>query len=109
MLTFVYSPVINPNSLKDVALRLITSPTSILFCGVDGDDHWAPQFHVKDLERLQENTDIPHNLYLESIDQLRHDFVVRPNQEVDPVVQFLCINRIKNGGRLQSQVLKSKL
>ena len=93
-------------SFQDIALRLIgeVCSTSILFCGCP--DQWAPLFHMKDLERMQLQSEIPSNITALHIDELRHDFVVHPKM-IDPVVQF-CIQSMKQSTVVTNQ-LSSKL
>lgn len=80
-----------PEYPNDIALRLLSrAPSSILFCG---SDQWAPEFHREDLERLKQHSEIPNNIQIEYMEELRHDFVVRPEQ-IDPIAQF-CVNTLQ--------------
>jgi len=61
-------------------------PSCILFCG--GPDHWAPHFHMNDLLELQRLGLIPKNIYMEYMDSLKHDFIVRSSM-VGSVVDYV--------------------
>lgn len=56
---------------------------------------------------MQNRSEIPNNIHTECIEELRHDFVVRPDQ-IDPAVEF-CVKRIKSGGEFRSINLRSRL
>lgn len=65
-----------------------------------GNDHWAPEFHMDDLQSYQTAGTIPNNISLTHMPQLRHDFVSVPEQ-VAPVVDFCIANiqaTMKDGG-----------
>jgi len=95
-----------PEYPNDVALRLINnSPTSILFCG--DPDQWAPKGHMEDLQKMQQSAVIPHNVYTEYIDLLRHDFVVHPEQ-IEPVINFV-VSRIRSDGETSGLSIRSRL
>jgi len=68
---------------------------------------WAPEFHREDLQRMKSRSEIPNNIHTENIDELRHDYVVHPDQ-IDPVVRY-CVERIKCGGGVPSTNLRSRL
>jgi hypothetical protein len=72
-------------------MRLIGEhcPTEILFCG---NDHWSPEFHMKDLFKLQMQGMAPLNIYCTIRQDLRHDFVVAPEMVAD--VKAYCLDCI---------------
>ncbi|CAB9517800.1 chromosome 2 open reading frame 43 [Seminavis robusta] len=74
------------------AFRIIGEycPICILFVG---NDKWAPEFHIKDLEDLQAKGVIPKNIHTAYLPQLVHDYVVRPHMVV-PVDDF-CFDAIQ--------------
>ena len=78
-----------PERHDDESLRIIGRhcPTAMLFCG--GPDHWAPHFHLEELEALRKEGKLPKNIYTEYMDDLVHDFVVHVEM-VKPVVDFIC-------------------
>jgi len=76
---------------NDIAFRLLgETPLSILFCV---NDQWAPESHLRDLQYMQSQSQIPNNIYMEYMRQIQHDFIVHPEQ-IDPVVEY-CVGRIK--------------
>ena len=67
---------------------------------------------MNDLQRMKSSSEIPNNIHFEYIKEIRHDFVIHPEQ-IDPVVKF-CVERIQKGGeeisRTQSVInLRSRL
>jgi len=64
-------------------------PTEILFCG---NDHWSPEFHMKDLFKLQTQGVVPLNIRCTFRQELRHDFVVVPEMVAD--VKAYCLDCI---------------
>jgi hypothetical protein len=52
---------------------------------------------MHDLQRMKSSSEIPNNIHIEYIKEIRHDFVVHPEQ-IDPVVKF-CVERIQKGGK----------
>ena len=67
---------------------------------------------MNDLQRMKSSSEIPNNIHFEYIKEIRHDFVVHPEQ-IDPVVKF-SVERIRNCGegisRTQSVInLRSRL
>lgn len=59
---------------------------------------------MNDLQRMKSRSEIPNNIHIEYIKEIRHDFVVRP-EEIDPVVQF-CVERIQKSG--ESEISKTQ-
>ena len=78
-----------PERHDDESLRIIGKhcPTAMLFCG--GPDHWAPHFHLEELEALRKEGKLPNNIYTEYRDNLVHDFVVHVEM-LEPVADFIC-------------------
>jgi len=78
-----------PERHDDESLRIIGRhcATAMLFCG--GPDHWAPHFHIEELEDLRKEGKLPKNIYTEYRGDLVHDFVVH-KEMVGPVVDFIC-------------------
>ena len=75
---------------NDAAFRLLKStPLSILFCGKD---QWAPESHLRDLQYMQSQSQIPNNVHMDYMKEIQHDFVVHIEQ-IDPVVEY-CVGRI---------------
>ena len=74
-----------------VALRILgfETPLSILFCGKD---QWAPESHLRDLQYMQSQSQIP-NIQMDYTTKIQHDFIVHPEQ-IDPVVEY-CVGKIK--------------
>ena len=75
-----------PERHDDESLRIVGRhcPTAMLFCG--GPDHWAPHFHLEELEALRKEGKLPNNIYTEYKENLVHDFVVHVEM-VEPVVE----------------------
>mmetsp|Transcript_4310 Transcript_4310/g.12158 ORF Transcript_4310/g.12158 Transcript_4310/m.12158 type:complete len:368 (-) Transcript_4310:68-1171(-) len=94
-----------PERHDDESLRIIGRhcDTAMLFCG--GPDHWAPHFHLEELEALRKEGKLPNNIYTEYKGDLVHDFVVHVKM-VEPVVDFIC-RQIKSRPPPQQQQLVS--
>ena len=76
---------------NDLAFRLLgETPSSILFCV---NDQWAPESHLRDLQYLQSQSQIPSNINMNYMTKIQHDFIVHTEQ-IDPVVEY-CVERIK--------------
>lgn len=77
-----------PERHDDESLRIIGRycDTAMLFCG--GPDHWAPHFHLEELEALRKEGKLPNNICTEYMGDLVHDFVVHVEM-VEPVVDFI--------------------
>jgi hypothetical protein len=67
-------------------------PTDLLYAG---NDHWAPAFHMKQLEELQAQKVVPDGdkIFITHKPELQHDFVSRSEQV--PIVMEHCVNRIQ--------------
>ena len=63
------------------------SPSFILYCG--NGDHWAPKFHLEEIQHDINTGVLPKNIILDYVDGLQHDFVVHPEMH-SPVVDFVC-------------------
>ena len=92
MLCKIFSTYFSHMKLQTWALNLIGKqcPTEILFCG---GDHWSPPFHMRDLQELQQQGRIPMTVHCTYLENLRHDFVVKPNMVA--VVRSYCLEKIR--------------
>jgi pimeloyl-ACP methyl ester carboxylesterase len=73
-------------------------PTALLFAG---NDQWAPEHHLDDLQRLKDSKLIPETVQWEYNPRLRHDFVV-DDEQIVAAIDF-CekhIRRIHQKSRL---------
>jgi len=81
-----------PELPDDSALRLIGKICPIEMLYVGGPDHWAPPFHMDDLQQLRDRGSIPKSVNWTYMPELLHGFVVFP--EMVPVVADFCFQAI---------------
>jgi hypothetical protein len=67
----------------------------MLYCGKD---QWAPEFHLKDVQELQQKHVIPQNIWTSYMPNVRHDYVSYDHMGVE-VVDW-CFESIKAGLKL---------
>lgn len=76
--------------------------TEILQCE---NDHWFPEFHMKDLLKLQTQGLVPSNMHCTFGKGLRHDFVVVPEMVAE--VKEYCLDCIRKTTRNEVILTKS--
>lgn len=81
-----------PETIDACAFRTIGKhcPISILFVG---NDKWARNFHIRDIQGMQSRGVIPKNIHTTYLPHLVHDYVVRPEMVVD--VDDFCFQSIQ--------------
>ncbi len=77
-----------PETVNAAPLR--QCPTALLFAG---NDQWAPEHHLDDLQRLKEGKLIPETVEWEYDPRLRHDFVV-DDKQIEAALDF-CEKHIR--------------
>ena len=68
-------------------------PIEMLYCG---EDHWAPEFHLKDLRNLQRQSLVPKNVSFTYLPELRHDYV--SYNHMVSTVHGWCLESIRRAG-----------
>lgn len=58
-----------------------------------GNDQWAPSFHMKELQEMQQKGVIPSNIRFTYMDELRHDYV--SYMHMVPTVVDWCFESIQ--------------
>lgn len=62
---------------------------------------------MEDLRRMQRHSMIPSNIHTEYVEEVRHDFVVHPDQ-IEPVVDF-CVGRLTKCRQDSGANIRSRL